>query len=59
VTDPICLEPDYSPCRYNGTCPATRRKQQSDAGLRGDACWAFQQITEKLAKLALPKEEVA
>lgn len=50
MTEPLCREADSdAPCRYWETCPETRRRLQHYAGLQGEMCWAFVQISEKLA----------
>jgi hypothetical protein len=61
MTEPVCLEPDYTPCRFNAVCHAGRRKIQSEAGLRGANCWAYDSLIVKIAQrmqeLDAPHEE--
>lgn len=49
MSEPLCREADDSaPCRFWQQCHESRRRLQHYAGLRGPACWAFQQMLEKL-----------
>ena len=48
-TDAGCLEADLRrPCRYLAACHEPRRRQMVQAGLRGPACWAFEQHLERI-----------
>lgn len=52
--EPLCQEADAptTPCRFSTSCPSTRRRLQHYADLRGQACWAFQQLTERFGSEA-------
>jgi hypothetical protein len=45
----LCVEAadESQPCRFWQLCHEARRRLQHYAGLRGDACWAFQQHTAR------------
>jgi len=47
--EPLCQEADSptTPCRFWKHCHADRRRLQHYADLRGLACWAFQQLSER------------
>ena len=47
MTEALCRSADGSgPCPFVASCPESRRRLQYYAGLRGNACWAYQQIAE-------------
>lgn len=46
-------------CPYAGHCHLERRRIQSQAGLRGMACWCYQQLVEKFAPRVLVKSPEA
>jgi hypothetical protein len=52
--EPLCHEADAptTPCRFWQQCHPSRRRLQHYAGLRGDACWAFQMLTARLGSEA-------
>lgn len=47
MTETLCRSADDTgPCPFTASCPETRRRLQHYQGLRGNACWAYQQIAE-------------
>lgn len=51
---PLCHEADAptTPCRFWQHCHPERRRLQHYADLRGEMCWAFQQLTARLGSQA-------
>lgn len=55
-----CLLKSGEPCPFNRVCPEPRRSLQSELGLTGTACWAYDFIASKrpdLLRVVAPQEK--